>query len=327
MAKLTREEVIDSVRRGEGLTNEDDLTGLDLSGANLSGAKLSNVPMSGTNLSGTNLSGTDLSEADLSDAYLLKANLRYVTLCGANLRDSNLDSVDFADADLSRADLTGTNIYNIATADWKIDGIKCEYVYNCKNYRNKEEKEKTRRDFAPGEFEQIYKSFPRLELIFKEGFSNLDHQALLAVINHIELELSDLKIRKFENVGNTTTVTLNAETNDTITKAAEMLSKLYPEVVAGLAEIKNRLVSQNPQLPSSLPDQWLTQLKGIIEQAIHSPNEVNCGNKSFSPTQVDGEGSHISHISWEIFYRIIAEIVVIAGKSTLPSWLRNMLPH
>ncbi|HHT9126994.1 MAG TPA: pentapeptide repeat-containing protein [Candidatus Brocadiia bacterium] len=354
MAKLTREEVIDRVERGESLAGED-LSGLALSGANLShatlrDANLSNANLCWTNLIEANLHGANLSHATLHDANLSNANLSWTNLIEANLRGSSLCSANLEDADLSGADLTGVNIYNIATTDWKIEGVKCDYVYNLKYWGDKE---KTRRDFAPGEFEQIYKSFPRLELIFKEGFSGLDHRVLLTVIDHIKQELSDLKIRKFENIGNTTTVTLNAETNDTILKAAKMLPELYAwieklvkifpehrieEIMRAFANIENHIIRQeDPRLSSFLPDGWLTQIKEIIEKAIHKPNDVLCEKENMTDSfnreleqareRFAREGSHTSHIGWEISYRIIAEIVVTAVKSVLPPWLSNMLPH
>jgi uncharacterized protein YjbI with pentapeptide repeats len=354
MAKLTREEVIARVRGGKSLAKRDlskldlnntNFSGVNLSGANLREADLNGACLSGANLSGANLSGADLCEADLFRADLSKADIRGATLFGAilnetilngailceaylfradlflaklkraNLRESNLGSANFEDADLSGADLTGANIWNIATADWKIDGVKCEYAYNCKAFEM-DGWEKTRRDFKPGEFEQIYKSFPKLELIFKEEFSHLDHRALLAVIDRINEELpnADLNLRKMERVGNTTTATLATKTIEDAEKTADMLPELFARMITGFEEIQGLLVHQNPQLPSSIPDQWLTQIKETIEQAIHPPDDVVCGNQSTNFKEkfvqaVKHAPKEIPTIAKEILYHTIAVLI------------------
>ena len=139
MVRLTRQEVIYKALEGERLKKTVDLQRTDLSGhdlkeINLHGAYLQRAVLSFTNLSGINLSG-----AKLAAAYLKFANLNCANLSGADLRD-----VNFANADLSNADITGANIWNISTTDWKIDGIKCEYVYS---YLGSNEREKEKRIF------------------------------------------------------------------------------------------------------------------------------------------------------------------------------------
>lgn len=290
-----------------------------ISEADLHDARLSNAILYATDLWGANLNGANLSKSELSDTNLHSANLR-----GANLRECNLESANLGGADLSGADLTGANIWNIATADWKIDGVKCKYAFNSKygfDISFEEESKRTRRNFAPGEFEQIYKSFPRLELIFKEGFSNLDHQALLAVVNHIKQELSDLEIRKFERVGDTTTVTLTAKTNETLEKIAdEKLPKIYAEMLRGFTEIKNHLVHQNPQLPASIPKQWLAQLKETFKQIIHPPDEVRYEGKPVNFKEKFGKwvAKKGLKIPEETFYRFLAELGIIFFRGFLP---------
>ncbi len=278
MAKLTREEVIARVKAGKSLAGKN-LSGLDLSGVNLSGVNLSRADLRSADLLGTdlcraNLSGayltmTNLSEAKLRGATLFLTYLLSTKLEGANLRESIIDSAIFENADLSGADLTGANIWNIATADWKIDGVKCEYAYNSKY---PEGKDKTRRDFKPGEFEQIYKSFTKLELIFKEGFSLPDYSALLAVIDRInhELPTANLNLRKMERVGNTTTTTLAAENKEAIEEIVKnSLQKHYSKIHDELKAIKGIPALQNisSQLPQPVSDMLQPQLKEIIEQS------------------------------------------------------------
>ncbi len=249
------------------------MTKADLRMANFSKANLSAANLSYADLGEARLNEADLTEADFREAKLEKADLSKAKLIksyfvGANLnkvklRECDLRSANFATADLYQADLTGANIWNIANTNWEIDKIICEYVYNS-NCRRNDEKERTRRNFAPGEFEQLYKSFPKLELIFREEYSGLDHKVLLAIIDRINQELpqANLKLRKIERVIDTT-ATLTAKTEDAVEKAAGMLPEQYARITAELEKIKPLFSRQNPNL--LLPD-WLTQANEIIKQ-------------------------------------------------------------
>jgi uncharacterized protein YjbI with pentapeptide repeats len=129
MAKLTREEVEQIVKKGPGgrselpRLNKRDLSHLDLSkvdfnwanlgGANiretnLSGAKLTSANLGGPKLFGTNLSGADLTMANLLGAILIGANLSGAELYKADLSLSALAGVNFSKANLSWTDLTGS---------------------------------------------------------------------------------------------------------------------------------------------------------------------------------------------------------------------------
>ena len=88
MKKLSREEVLDKVQRGE------DLSGFDLR-------------------------GLDLQKAELSGANLKGAHLRY-----ANLSGSNLSKADLREADLTHADLSGSNLVNTKISEAKMEGSK-----------------------------------------------------------------------------------------------------------------------------------------------------------------------------------------------------------
>lgn len=139
----------------------------------------------------------------------------------------------------------------------------------------------------------------------------------------IKQELSDLKIRKFENVGNTTTVTLNAETKEDTKKIAEMLPELYASMTAGFVKIQSQLVHQNPHFPTSIPEPWLAQLKEIFEQAVHPPDEVSCEGKSINfKKKYEKALEWIAEKGWkmteETIYRILAELAIISSKGFLP---------
>ena len=95
MEKLTREQVIEKLKKGNK-----DFSNLDLSNCNLSHCNLYHCDLSNTNLSFANLDNAILSYANLSNAIL-----SYVYLFSANLSYANLDNVDLSNAILSQCDL------------------------------------------------------------------------------------------------------------------------------------------------------------------------------------------------------------------------------
>ncbi|MEE9604000.1 MAG: pentapeptide repeat-containing protein [Candidatus Scalindua sp.] len=111
MANFTREDVIEKVRKGEGLRSAV-LYGIDLSNANLRSANLSRANLRSTNLMDADLSSADLSGASLHGADLRSANLRGANLGRANLSSANLIGSDLSSADLNRADLNRTDLSN-----------------------------------------------------------------------------------------------------------------------------------------------------------------------------------------------------------------------
>lgn len=275
-----------------------DLSGADLSGANLTGAKLIKADFSGANLSMVKLSGADLTMADLqgaklneaelcmvdftgaklvgaelmgadlSGANLLVAKLRWAKLNNAILKESNFDSANFADTDLSGADLSGVNLWNVNTSNWKIKGLRCDYVYNCKWSWIDREKEKTRRSFTPGEFEQMYHSAPQMELIFSEEYRDIDHRALLAVLSGLNRQLPQAGIRLYglrRKVN--TTVTIQAKSRIDLEQAAELLPRQYQRLFNKLSNVDG--ISADPfALEQSLRLMSLNQ-RQVVEWFIH----------------------------------------------------------
>jgi uncharacterized protein YjbI with pentapeptide repeats len=204
------------------------LTGANLSLANLNEANLNKADLYGADLLFARLIKARLSKAEIIHANLTKADFIKASLKGANLRESNLDSTDFMDADLSGAELTGANIWNTNTVGWNIEGVSCEYIYNCKYNEIGEEKEKTRRNFAPGEFIKLYCSFPTLELIFEHEYQHIDYLVLLAVLSDINRRLTrgHIKLSYFKQALNAT-VALQAESRSALEQAVELLPSQY----------------------------------------------------------------------------------------------------
>ncbi|MEJ2688706.1 MAG: pentapeptide repeat-containing protein [Deltaproteobacteria bacterium] len=138
----------DSDLRGAHLSKaelcEADLIGADLSNADLREANLSKTHLSEADFRGANLSKADLSEADLFEAKLQRTNFHKATLIRANLK---------------KADITGAKLYGTIRDNWKIEDIRCRYVY-----WDQEGKEPTpaEGDFDPGEFERKYSYFKNI---------------------------------------------------------------------------------------------------------------------------------------------------------------------
>ena len=94
--KLTRESVIETVKKGESLE-----------GADLRGLNLSRADLTGGNFTGANFRYVNLEGAILKGAILKGAGLRHAVLRGANL-----SSADFTGADMKNADLRGAIVAN-----------------------------------------------------------------------------------------------------------------------------------------------------------------------------------------------------------------------
>lgn len=174
-----------------------------LSGANLSGVKLSRADLtkvialksdfSGTDLSYANLSYANFSKSNFTGAYLSQTNATETNFTGikfyegklyktklnkAILRDVDFSFTSIIDSDFSGADITGANLFGTSKDSWIIDGIKCDYYFNDKEGKIRIP---AKRNFRPGEFEELYKSMPEFILYFEEGFSFPD----LAIIHFI----------------------------------------------------------------------------------------------------------------------------------------------
>lgn len=107
MKKLTREEVLEKISKGDM-----DLSGLDLSKINLSCTNLHHVNLSNTNLSYANLSCADLGFANLTCTDLCHADLYGADLYHADLCWSNLEFADLTKAKLTGATLERANLFN-----------------------------------------------------------------------------------------------------------------------------------------------------------------------------------------------------------------------
>jgi uncharacterized protein YjbI with pentapeptide repeats len=238
-----------------------------------------------TNLSGavafdSNFFGCNFKKSNLSQVDFSSTRLNYAKLHEANLRNTNLQSADLEGANLTDADISGTNIYHIKTHGWKIDGIKCTHVYNCpdsESWNDQKDMEKYRRNFAPGEFEALYRTFPQIELIFRDEYRDIDHRALLAVLGEINQQLpqADIRLRRLEQTVNNTTATIQADNKEKLDEVAELLPKQYQILFDKLSNIEkmitNRTTLEQSQKNMSLALSQTIDLYVKGQQIIQPP--------------------------------------------------------
>lgn len=249
---------------------EADLSYADLSGASLNEAILSGVILVEAFLFGTDLSFSNLNKANLSNAILSNAKLWLANLTSATLHNADLSSVDFERATLNEADISGANIFHIKTPGWKIDNIKCTYVY-CYPYNATEEvNEKSRRNFSEGEFEAIYKFIPTIELCFRDEFNLVDELRLNDIQEKLRTEIPDTNIalRKKERVGKDMVVSLGVEDKYKVKEVAEALDRNYKDKGLEKEFIKN-IDETIKKLSQSLP---------AISNALTGRSESNTRN-------------------------------------------------
>jgi|APSaa5957512535_1039671.scaffolds.fasta_scaffold15217_1 uncharacterized protein YjbI with pentapeptide repeats len=113
--KMTKEELVEKIRNGEGFINGEHLTiGADLSGADLSG--LQNSELYALDFTGANLEGTDFTNSDLSHATFDGASLKHTTFQDTNLEGTFFSgeylALYFHDSNLQSATFTG--VYDVA---------------------------------------------------------------------------------------------------------------------------------------------------------------------------------------------------------------------
>ncbi len=137
----------------EALLVEATLDGANLTGVNLSSSDLHGARLRGARLIRANLSSACLSAADLTSSSLYEADCYDVSLIGATLTGTDLMGVRLVLAKLSNAELTGAKLYGTSRDDWRIDGIKCAYIYW--DFHGAERYPKSR-DFSCGEFERLF---------------------------------------------------------------------------------------------------------------------------------------------------------------------------
>lgn len=138
MEKLTREQVIEKLGKGEK-----NFSYLDLRGLNLSDLDLSNLDLESSNLAYCNLSDTNLSYTFLFNANLYNSKLLNTNLCCANLEYAVLEDTVLSNVDLTNTRLFNANLSGATLFDCNLGKTNLETV-NLHNTRL-DEKEKIRK--------------------------------------------------------------------------------------------------------------------------------------------------------------------------------------
>lgn len=128
--------------------------------------------------------------ADVSQSFFLRCLARRADFTNANLEFSVLSQTDF-----SGASLTGSRLYGTARAAWRLQDVKCRYVF-----WDQEGKERfpSDNDFEEGEFTTQYRDYKMFSYTFSEGITPLD----LMLATHIveEINKADMGFRiKIDN--------------------------------------------------------------------------------------------------------------------------------
>jgi uncharacterized protein YjbI with pentapeptide repeats len=199
-ADLFKADLRNANLRGANLV-EADLRGANLSGANFFAADLSKAKLNAADLRRTNLCEADLYETDLSEANLSEAMLKNAQMLSSNLENANLRSANLSDAvltmahlvnaDLSMAVVSGAKLFGTTRDDWKIDGIKCDYIYWDGPGKTRTP---AKGNFKPGEFELLYRQLPTIEFVFQQAFSPLNALLMDRVVKTINQEKPEFEL-------------------------------------------------------------------------------------------------------------------------------------
>jgi hypothetical protein len=206
-------------------------------------------------------------------------------------------------ANLTKADTSGANIFHYKTHGWKIEGIKCTHVYSYHVDANEDGKEKSRRNFTVGEFEEIYKSIPTIDICFSDDFNNLDYLRLADIQEKIRLEIPDvgLRLKKMERKGFDMVITLETKEENQLEDVSRKINELYKnkELEQDFKSQIRDLFKQKalPSVSGALGGLTLAGDINIEKLEVHMPNKIINADGKGSIVNVDSkfEESTIGH--------------------------------
>jgi len=256
-----------------------DLTNADLSGARLASAYLLGADLSGADLKGTNLFMASLPESNLSNtclsgAKLASANLTAARLTGATLAEADLLGSNLSLANLSGAELTGAKLYGTARDDWKIEGIKCRYIFWDQAGEERSPKD---RDLEPGEFERLYAQLPTIEYVFENGINPVDTMVMDLVRQSVNEQNPELELRfdsiDFRGLQPFFKFIVNREEQKS--QAIEAITREHEKLMGSYNELSARY----------------DQLFSVVAGSINAPAPISIGPNS---TVAIGPGSSVT---------------------------------
>lgn len=242
----------------ESILRKADLYQVDFYNAELASADLSGANLTSANLCKANLYKAKLLKSNLSRAVLTEADLRMANLCGANLNEAILNNADLtesnlSDADLANAKFTGTIFNRVVTFEWKIEGIKCDFIFLNSDKNERYPKE---RDFECSEFEALYKSVPTFEFIFEKGMTWRDAIVMDYVSTNLQHEFPGLKL-----------VTLDSKGRD-----PKAIFEIFSKEMAGKAE---KTIRKDFETLISRLETEKALLLDLVEKRLLQPNCTN----------------------------------------------------
>jgi hypothetical protein len=203
-----------------------------------------------------------------------------------------LKGTDFEGAVLCEADLSGADILHIRTYGWKIDDIQCTHVYRCpdlESWCDPKEREKYRRDFAPGEFETQYQTFPKIELIFQQGFSFQDLNLLTLIVGQINQQISSpLDISELRK-GMKTSISITVENDDILNKAASELYEMYQQVEEEFYQLQDFTPDKfryEQKISEMVDDNWALIRKELSRHKLFLKPEIYVNGCRFAPKEL-----------------------------------------
>jgi len=229
-----------------------DLREAKLTRADLAEANLLKAMLSGANLIGTHLNKSNLSWANMSGATLRKVDLSGANLCNADLSGSDLSEANLSDTNFEKVSLTGVVFNRVATFNWEIGKIQCDYFFNDSDKKNRYPKD---RNFEPGEFEDLYKSVPTFEFIFEKGMNWRDAIVLDYIISNMQDEYPGLKLLTLESRGKDPRAIIQVLKKEIIQEVDEKLKQIFTKMSVQIDK-SGQLISKSEeyqQLVRQLP--------------------------------------------------------------------------
>ena len=201
------------------------------------------------------------------------------------------------DTNLTNANITGVCLYGTARDNWKIDGIKCDYVYFD---AEREERIPKDRDFEPGEFEELYRYLPTIDYYFENGFTPLDAVIMDKVVQAINEQHPEfeLKLDSFHSRGqpHATFTVLHKEVAD---EALQQIASEYDTKIKVLEGQKEQLMevisnlSNRPQV-IKVANQFIGQYINGDKTDIHAVGDVSYAKDRGEASIVKGKTGLVS---------------------------------
>ena len=179
----------------------------DFSHTNLGEANLSYSEFNEAKFDNADMQRADLRKGDFSYAYFNKANLYSAKISMATIVGADLSEVDLSEADLREANLcnatltkaklekaiiTGVILYGTSRDEWKINNVKCDFVFWDDKGQTRDPKTG---EFEPGEFEKLYEELPKFEYVFVNGFTPIDAFVMDQVVQEINIQNPNYELR------------------------------------------------------------------------------------------------------------------------------------